>query len=131
MSKEEALDFARTAIEKIYEDDTIPKKLSEIHIEYTCGWEDEKYIKKTDWGDMLFIYDFIELYGNERRQLSEAIIDELRSEFERIGFDIDPKKELGIGRHSLSSVRNWLNRIRQSLESMRDYQSEESLPIFK
>ncbi len=117
MTKEEALDFAGRAIDKLYADrEKYQTELSDINFEYSiCDFEKEK-IESTNFADILFIFDYIELYSKNGK-LEKSIIDKVHDELlEYHDYEFKDLKQIGIYSHS--HVRNWIAKIRGEIENI-------------
>ena len=131
LPKKEALEYVKRAIEYLYDHPELEDDLLEVSCDYGFHQLHLGHVKKTNWADMLFIYDYIELYGDDGHKLTEKMIDELRDAFEAYGYQHNGKGELGIGPHSLSSVRNRLADIRQSIETLKSPLNEDKPKILR
>lgn len=115
MTKEEAQSFAHKAIEELYENNEKYKsEMGDIDFLYSISdFEDEK-ITNTNWADMLFIYDFIELYS-EDGIIKEELLNEIHEELLKY-HDYDYTKIKQVGKYSHSHVRSWVAKIRKEIK---------------
>ena len=115
MTKEEAKSFAVKAIEELYKNsEKYQSELSDIDFMYSiCDLEDEK-ITNTNWADILFIYDYIELYslnGKFNKTIEEEVHKELLQYHD---YEVEELKQ--VGSYSNSHIRNWIAKIRKEIE---------------
>ena len=117
MTKKEAQDFARRAIEELYDNsEKYQSQLSEVDFMYSiCDLEDEK-ITNTNWADMLFIFDYLKLYSKNGK-IKDKFINEIDENLQSYyGYPEITNNDLYCYTYSRSHIRNWMAKIRKNIE---------------